>query len=179
MAAVTMPAGSANGSTARVMRSAPTTRIPPATIEAISGGREPPTSRSATCGTTKATNSSGPTAATDTEHSPTAATSTPTWVSWSRTPRPRAVSSPSSIALSDRTMSSDSGRSAASVSSTGTPCSQPREVSEPLSHTWALAASWIRAFTRRYDVPAISVAPRPIPTSTIRWTSSPRRHENR
>ena len=65
------------------------------------------------------------------------------------------------------------------MSRTGRPCSHPREVSEPLSQICALAASWIRELTSRYDVPAVRVAPRPMPTSTSRCTSRPRRHENR
>ena len=67
MAAVTMPAGSANGSTARATRSARDDEDAAQTIEASTGGREPPIRRSAICGTTKATNSSGPTAATATD----------------------------------------------------------------------------------------------------------------
>ena len=58
------PGGEREREQTRVTRSAPTTRQPPQTIEASIGGREPPVRRSAICGTTNATNSSGPTAAT-------------------------------------------------------------------------------------------------------------------
>ena len=57
-------------------------------------------------------------------------------------------------------------------------CSQPRALSEPLSQTWALAASWIRARTSSHDVSAIRVAPRPMPISTSRWPSMPRRQDS-
>ena len=74
------------------------------------------------------------------------------WVDWSRTPRPRAESSPSCSALSVRT--SEQARPAPArpgSTAAGIACSQPRPLSEPLSQTWALAASWIRALTSSHD----------------------------
>ena len=55
------------------------------------------------------------------------------------------------MALRVRASSSETGTSTTSVQSSGVACSQPRPLSEPLSQTWALAASWIRALTSSHD----------------------------
>ncbi|CAM3933299.1 hypothetical protein TSST111916_14295 [Tsukamurella strandjordii] len=145
----------------------------------MSGGVASRVRRIASCGATKATKAIGPAAATPAEASSTEAMSSVARLRPSRTPRPRATSSPSCTARS--------GKAAPiAMIAAGTPSPraahtslQSRPSSDPTSQAWARATSRMSARTSIQSMSARISAVMAMPTRISRIPSTPPRTASR